>query len=260
MDSDSSSGNRKSILVGRYRVAYPILRPGPFVTRPSFFPKLQSYINTIRDTTEQILDRHQIKDEDTEVAVLNRQKFWAPDTGIATLLIINRWKEDSHETWPPAVRDIVDFANECLVGCGETLHIEMAAPQRVIQKYLAPAPSLPGLSWLELRSTIHQKLDAYEATRSHVTAIGLFRLGFYPDPHLNHTTVYISLEDDSDETQWTAISRDLESYIHSQGWAFVVYMEHNVGSRCASQLNLSTGSPLVNLAEALDSNPLVQGE
>ncbi|RMJ11564.1 hypothetical protein CDV36_008785 [Fusarium kuroshium] len=182
MDSDSSSGNRKPILVGSYRVAYPTLRPGPLVTRPSFFPKLQSYIDTIRDTTEQILDRHQLTDENTKVAVLNRQKFWAPDTGIATLLIINRWKEDSPKTWPSAVREIVDFVDGYLVGCDETLHVEMTAPQRVIQKYLAPAP---GLAWSELRSTIHQKLDTYEATRSYVTAIGLFRLGFYPDPHLN---------------------------------------------------------------------------
>ncbi|RSL72201.1 hypothetical protein CEP53_001163 [Fusarium sp. AF-6] len=130
MDSDSSLGNHKPILVGSYRVAYPILRPGSPVTRPSFFPKLQSYTDTIRDKTEQILDRHQLTDENTTVAVLNRQEFWAPDIGIATLLIINRWKEDSPKTWPPAVKEIVDFVYEYLVGCEETLHVEMTAPQR----------------------------------------------------------------------------------------------------------------------------------
>ncbi|KAH7276173.1 hypothetical protein B0J15DRAFT_558323 [Fusarium solani] len=260
MDPDASSGNRMPIPVGSYRVASPILRPGPLVTRPGFFPKLQSYIAPIRDRTEQILDLHQLTDEDTEVAVLNRQKYWAHDTGIATLLIIHRWKEDSHKTWPPAVREIVDFVDEYLVECDETLQIDMTAPQRVIQKHLTPAPSLPGLDWPELRSTIHQKLDTYEATRSHVTAIGIFRLGFYPDPHLNPTTVYISLEDDSDETQWIAVSRNLKSYIHSQGWDFVVHMEHNVVSRCAFQLNLPTGGSLTNLAEALKSNLIGRGE
>ncbi|KAL6355809.1 hypothetical protein LRP88_09392 [Fusarium phalaenopsidis] len=200
MNPDASSGNRKPIFVGSYRVASPILRPGPLVTRPSFFPKLQSYIALIRDTTEKILDRHHLADEDTEIAVFNRQKSLALDTGVATLLIITRWKEDSHKTWPPAVREIVDFVDDYLVGCDETLHIEMTAPQRVIQKHLAPAPSLPGLSWPELRSTIHQKLETYQATRSYVTVTGLFILGFYPDPRLNPTTVYISLEDDSDET------------------------------------------------------------
>ncbi|RSL93563.1 hypothetical protein CDV31_014663 [Fusarium ambrosium] len=71
MDSDSSSKNRKPILVGSYRVAYPILRPGPLVSRPSFGKKLQSYIDTIRNRTYEILDRHQLTDEDTKVAVLN---------------------------------------------------------------------------------------------------------------------------------------------------------------------------------------------
>ena len=75
MDPDASSGNRKPILVGSYRVASPILRPGPLVTRPGFFPKLQSHITPIRDRTEQILDLHQLTDEDTEVAVFNRQKY-----------------------------------------------------------------------------------------------------------------------------------------------------------------------------------------
>ncbi|RSM11418.1 hypothetical protein CEP52_002997 [Fusarium oligoseptatum] len=39
MDSDSSSGVRKPILVGSYRVAYPILRPGPLQPSGSFKDK-----------------------------------------------------------------------------------------------------------------------------------------------------------------------------------------------------------------------------
>lgn len=269
----SSSGDsaplpppNKPTFVAKYRVASPVLRPTPLTTsRGPFASKLQSCVVPIRDTAEQILDSHKIMDDDTEVNVVYREKRGAPNTGVATLFIINRWNDNSPKTWPPAVKEIMDFADQYLkdAECDETFHVEMIAPERVMPKYLAPAPSLPGLAqaWPELQSAIHQKLDTYQATRSYVIAIGLFSLGFHPNPLLNPTTVYISLEDDSDETQWGAISRHLESYIHDQGWtSLAVHMEHNVVERYVFQLNLPEGTVHRTIRKAKTSNHFLKGD
>lgn len=255
----------KPILVARYRVASPILRPAPLAMRHGLFPpKLQSCVVPIRDATEQILDNHKLTDEDiTEVSILYRQKPDAPNSSVPTVFIVNPWNEDSLKSWPLAVKEIVAFVDKFLADaeCDETLHVEMIAPERLMPKYLYPAPSLPGLAWPELRSAIHQKLDNYQATRAYVTAIGLFRLGFSPSPSFNPITVYVSLEDDSDETQWGAITQHLELYLHGLGWtSFVVHLEHNVVQRYAFDLNLPAGSFKVTQTKMKTSKHLLKGE
>ncbi|KAJ4324065.1 hypothetical protein N0V84_004031 [Fusarium piperis] len=269
----SSSGDSephvpgKPILVAKYRVACPVLRPTPLVAcYGGLSAKLQSCRAAITNAAERILDNHNLTDEDiTDVAVLYRQKPYAPNTNVPTLFIINPWNENSSRSWPLAAREIVDEVDKILADaeCDETLHVEMIAPERVRPKYISPAPSLPGLSqaWPELQSAIHQKLDTYQATRSYVTLIGLFRLGLSPSPSLNPITVYVSLEDDSDETQWGAISRHLESYLHSQGWtSFVVHLEHNVVDRCAFDLNLPGGSHRIINQRLKESSHYLKGD
>ncbi|KAF5012975.1 hypothetical protein FDECE_982 [Fusarium decemcellulare] len=248
------------IQVARYRVASPRLLPGPLETRYGTYllPKsMRDCINPIIKRSEDILNRLGITEDDTDIDIAHREK--AHNTSVITLFIITNWHQDSHEVWTLAVKEMVDV----LVEYNKTWYVEMIAPERLKANCIGHVPDLPGLTqaWPTLQSEIHRRLDTYQATRSLVTAISLFSLGFSPDPALNPTTVYISLDDRSDETQWDAISKHLESYLHAKGWTgFAVHMEHNVVEQFAFDLNLPLGSKNLTQWEAAANNHFIQGE
>lgn len=47
--------------------------------------------------------------------------------------------------------------------------------------------------------------------------------GYSPDPKMNLATVFISLDFESDETEWEPVWNDIKPYLTLPGWAGAIY-------------------------------------
>lgn len=265
--------------MARYRAAYPVLRRLPLESvrdNALFSPALQRCIPVLETRATEVLDRLGIinsdlmgitEDEDAavpEVDVIWRQDARTHSSMIPTLLMVAEWKIDSETTWPIALNEIIGFMNlylrECM--CYEKVHVELISFEMTAPKYLGCPPSIPGLleAWPNLQEQILSMLNRIPETKNFVTAIGLFTLGFNPTPDLNPTTVYISLDDPSDETAWGSISDSVKSFLYVRGWGMLdVHMEHNKVERHPFHLVQPRGTAERIQERIRENNLLIEG-
>ncbi|KAH6631482.1 hypothetical protein F5144DRAFT_612140 [Chaetomium tenue] len=112
--------------------------------------------------------------------------------------------------------------------------VEMIAEELTPKKYLGPVPAeilARGLEkdWPQIKDRVFQIMESQGGTRGHTTTIGLFQLGFSPIPTNNPTTVYVSVDYDSDESRWPAAVEEIEQYIKQFDYAQLrLHLEHNI--------------------------------
>lgn len=249
--------------VARYRVAYPVLRRLPltnFRDHAAFSPSLQRCVAGLEKGATEILARHGIVDPD-EIGLAQDDDYCVPEVDviwrldaltradmIPTLYMNAEWKHDSQDTWPVAMREIVNFMYRYLRQheCNDEVFAEIIAFERTIPKYLSCPPHIPGLAekWPSLQEELISMLDSFPATSKFVNTVGLFRLGFYEDKDMNPTTVYISLDSGSDETGWGAVCDQLKEFLRSEGWGILdVHLEHNHLEQDVFQPLVQKGTP-----------------
>ncbi|KAF4468572.1 hypothetical protein FALBO_4560 [Fusarium albosuccineum] len=218
-DSLDVSLPQRQVYTSKYRASWPALRPLP----------------TLRPLPLEVLEKYDLVDDgdETGVSLCWHQLPPFDHEDVATLYIVTPWKEDAKQVWPRAVQDLVDLVENTL---HRHLHrqdtafsVDMLAPEHVKPKYLDHADA-PGLSsaWQNLLESIHEILNSFEATRWRWNGLGLFRLGYLEATERNPMTVYISVNDDSDETQWDEVIDRIEHALEEAGWGSLeVHIEHN---------------------------------
>ncbi|KAH6884222.1 hypothetical protein B0T10DRAFT_579666 [Thelonectria olida] len=166
-------------------------------------------IPIIRQTNE-ILDRLQLLDDETDVAIKHRSCPFQMRGLIPTLMVVTKWVENASPVWPQAALEIMTVINNTFQDSkdsGPTLHVEMLAPERTMKKYLGGVEHMPDLEkgWPGIKKLVRERLEAFEATRSYMNQLGLFRLGYSQDREMNPITVYICVDYDSDESKWDEV-------------------------------------------------------
>ncbi|KAF5009996.1 hypothetical protein FDECE_3813 [Fusarium decemcellulare] len=234
-DSPGVSLSQHQVYTSKYRASWPTLRPLPLEVghRPLPAP-MEECRCEVETGAEKVLEKYDLVDDgdETEISLCWRQVPMRSHTAVPALYIVTPWKEDAKQVWPRAVQDLVDLVQNTFHGHGHqgmTCSVEMLAPERVKPKYLGLADA-PGLlsAWPNLQASVREILNSFEATRARWNTIAMFRLGFLKDPECNPNTVYISVDYDSDETQWDEVIDRIEHFLEEAGWGSLeVHIEHN---------------------------------
>ncbi|KAH8729155.1 hypothetical protein BGZ61DRAFT_346710 [Ilyonectria robusta] len=232
-NSSDESSPARAIYKTTFRTASPYLRRLPLVAEPTQCPEsILIHKRAIINRANDILEKYKLLNNESSVEILNRRSVYYREDVRLTLFIITAWNDESFATWPQAVREIVDFIEDQTSALPQAiLDVEMIAPERVKKKYLGLVGDDPALhsAWPSLGSLIQERLELFEATSSHYTSIGLFRLGYSEIEEDNPITVYIPVEYDSDETEWPVIIDDILSTLASHGWPQLhVHIEHEI--------------------------------
>ncbi|KAM0227242.1 hypothetical protein ACHAP5_012217, partial [Fusarium lateritium] len=106
----------------------------------------------------------------------------------------------------------------------------MLAPERVDPVYVAAVSDRPDLltAWDLIKGIIHQALDSFEATRQKLTCLSLMHYGLSAEAKSNPITIYISVDESSDEAQWGSILTNIENTLEERGWSELhVHIEHD---------------------------------
>lgn len=272
LPTPSTSGESEPCVVavcGWKRVAWPTLRPLPLKT--SFVERLpigiQEVSQAITRQARAMIQKHNLLFEDDENEV-NLNMLQQPDdstTAIPTLMISAPWSHEMQGAWVEVVQELVIFLRELLRNSGNKdrdIHVEIIAPelQQTIYYGDVSEPFLLG-SWDTVMDMVYKRLQSFEATKDHMTTIALEKYGVDPDRRSNPPTVYISVDHDSDETQWPVILTDIKSTIDAVGWNHVqVHIEHNLNMSCAFDLLPPTGNTGERKNLGLAANKLLTGD
>ncbi|KAK0724448.1 hypothetical protein B0H67DRAFT_680051 [Lasiosphaeris hirsuta] len=95
--------------------------------------------------------------------------------------------------------------------------------------------------WQHITEGALDILDSYPATKSRVTSIALFKLGFLTTYEGNPSTVYISVNYESEENHWPPVVGEIQQLLNRYPYKLQVHMEHNTSSELCPLL-----FPLVN--------------
>ncbi|KAG4261353.1 hypothetical protein FPRO03_11904 [Fusarium proliferatum] len=111
------------------------------------------------------------------------------------------------------------------------IHVEIVAPELVHRTHYTKIddPVLQS-AWECLSGTIFHRLQSFRATQGHITCLTLQKYGTNDYAGANPPTVYISVDYDSDETQWPEVITEVKRTVDATGWDDVqVHIEHNEG-------------------------------
>ncbi|KAM0562359.1 hypothetical protein ACHAPJ_002048 [Fusarium lateritium] len=259
------------VVCAKYRAAHPVLRPLPLEVAnlpTSTSDVLDRAESTILERTREILEQHDLfDDQKTEIDIVARRVPNAHHTAVPTLLILTTWTDhpDTKDTWKKAVHDLVNLI-QVISKHGTTnitLHVEMMAFELSLPKYLGPVLDEPKLDtdWPKIRSLVCHCLESYETTCYSWQTIAIFRLGFMPDHSKNPVTVYISVNQSSDETQWEAILQHIQKALDNHGWKSLhVLIEHNTITTSTFHLMPPEGPKDEILERAIDNNLVIEGK
>jgi hypothetical protein len=172
-------------------------------------------------------------------------------TAEPTILIIAEWTQESPNTWMRVVGELKAWIDDRLHESGfegRNVAVEMIARQLTRRKRIAPVLNKPDLErdWPSILDSVYRILESFDQTRSRMTSISLFRLGFSVVREVNPITVYISVDYDCRESTWPPVIRAIETYIQGTIHDLHVHMEHNLPQNWAFPLLL----PTVNDQEA----------
>ena len=232
----TSSGSFFGISCTKYRVGAPPLRPLPITTvrEPAHLPLFARFESEFKERAEDILARNGIVYPDYECGFVTRcipGEIW---TAEPTIIIIAEWTQESPNTWVRVVGELKAWIDDRLHETGDdkegvTVAVEMIAHQLNERKSIAPVLNKPDLErdWPSILDSVYRILESFEQTRSRMTSISLFRLGFSLAIEENPITVYVSVDYDCPESTWPPVIRAIESYIEGTTHDLHVHMEHN---------------------------------
>ncbi|KAM0339926.1 hypothetical protein ACHAPU_010759 [Fusarium lateritium] len=241
-DGSNESEALVPVSVGHYRVAYPTLRRRFRYTSSTQLPEsLQRYKATIIDIVKKTLKGFELRPVDEEFGDLWMRKINDVDEDARpTLIVILPWRPDAPQIWRNAIETIVNTIKPLLqiVDLGDlTPDIEFAAPELGESINISPVEDRPDLLpiWDDMRATVIQQLALHDATRDKLTTLTLLRRG--PSYSQNPVTVYIAVDETSDERRWRQIITSIKEIFTSKGWTGIeVHIEENMPSNQAFPL------------------------
>ncbi|KAF4428272.1 hypothetical protein F53441_14048 [Fusarium austroafricanum] len=249
--------------VGWKRVAWPKLRPLPLESSREHLPiAVEQIRRDIEYQASNTLQKHNVlpQDEyDRQVSVEMRQEPDQPTSAIPTVLIITPWTPAKNESFKRVATDMAIWLTEWTATLSPIkIHVEVIAPELVQPIYYSQV-GIPALSrvWDDARQLIYNRLQAFPATKNHLTCLALQKYGINPDIDANPPTVYISMDYKCKETEWTAVIAGVRRVLDGLAWKHVqVHMEHN--------LNMSTFDllppPLTSMETGILQNKRIVGD
>jgi hypothetical protein len=203
------------------------------VREPAHLPLFARFESEYKERAEGILALNSIPEYECDfVTRCVPGEIW---TAEPTILIIAEWTQESPNTWMRVVGELKAWIDDRLHETGYdeegvTVAVEMIARQLSVGKRIAPVLNKPDLErdWPSILDSVHGILESFDQTRSHMTSISLFRLGFSLVPEENPITVYVSVDYDCPESTWPPVIRAIESYIESTTHDLHVHIEHNL--------------------------------
>ncbi|KAK0707774.1 hypothetical protein B0H67DRAFT_495703, partial [Lasiosphaeris hirsuta] len=158
-----------------------------------------------------------------------------PNEGRPTLFIMAKWSESSPQIWEKIVKKTKKFVDS--LTCGGYLEdvgigVEMIAKELTLAKCITPIPASEFTDalcrdWQHITEKVLDILDIYPSTKSRVTSIALFKLGFSTNYNTNPLTVYISVDYESEENKWPPVIGKIQQLLNHYPHNLHVHMEHN---------------------------------
>ncbi|CCT75285.1 uncharacterized protein FFB20_07151 [Fusarium fujikuroi] len=227
------------IISGLKRVAWPELRRLPLITSSDRLPAGIKQVGLdIKREANSIIKRHglQFKDEEDrcDPQMEMRGVPGKSGTSLPTILIFAPWSTEKQRDWERAAQEMAMFLAGLSRVCsfGETdIHVEIMAPELVQPTHCTNIDDpVYQSAWEYLSSTIFNRLQWLRATQGHVTCLSLQKYGTDDCVQDNPPTVYISVDNDSDETQWPEVVTEVKRTLDAAEWDdFQVHIEHNQG-------------------------------
>nr|RBQ97630.1 hypothetical protein FVER53263_00135 [Fusarium verticillioides] len=152
---------------------------------------------------------------------------------IPTVVVVSPWSSEKTPIWEAALKEMVKSLTELTRASSISdgaIHVEIIAPEltKTIYYTCVNDPHLSA-TWDSVRPKVRKCLDSFQATKGNWNTIALHRYGVLPDLKANPATIYISVDDDSDETGWNEVIADIKKMLEGEeGWGHLnVHMEHN---------------------------------
>ncbi|KAK3357845.1 hypothetical protein B0T25DRAFT_451290, partial [Lasiosphaeria hispida] len=181
-----------------------------------------------------ILSRNGINDENCTVKLTARVVRDDPLDIQPTIFIVGKWETSSARRWQAAVVEIKQYIDSRLQETGDFIDIsvEMVDETLTWPKYISIIPKDDPLfgklkvDWPKIKDHVFGLLETNVATRGHMTAISLFKLGFDPLFDSNPKTVYVSVGYDSPQIGWYPVATAIQNYLDSLGHNLQLQLEH----------------------------------
>lgn len=227
----ASDSTEPRVITGWKRVAWPILRTLPLEKSAASLPApMQQISEDVLKVGHETAQKHHLFSsfEDMKDGIHFERRSWRP-----TLLIVAPWSSEKTPIWEAALKEMVKSLTELIKASSirdGDIAVEIIAPELTQTIYYTGIDD-PHLSatWDSVRPKVYECLESFQATKGHMSTIGLFRHGVLPALEANSNTVYVSVDYDSDETGWHEVIADIRNMLQGEeGWGHVkVHMEHS---------------------------------
>ncbi|CVL05894.1 uncharacterized protein FPRN_14218 [Fusarium proliferatum] len=227
------------IISGFKRVAWPELRRLPLTIVTHLLPAgIEQVRRDIEREADRIMEKHGLHFQDEEdhcdPEMEMRGVPGKSGTSLPTILMLAPWSAEKQRDWERAAQEMAIFFADLSRVCSfsETeIHVEIVALELVHRTHYTKIddPVLQS-AWECLSGTIFHRLQSFRATQGHITCLSLQKYGTNDYAGANPPTVYISVDCDSDETQWPEVITEVKRTLDATGWDNVqVHIKHNEG-------------------------------
>ncbi|KAK4455299.1 hypothetical protein QBC34DRAFT_432654 [Podospora aff. communis PSN243] len=108
-----------------------------------------------------------------------------------------------------------------------------------LTQFITPIPTAElteslRLDWPIIAEHVLDIFDKYPATECRVTCIALFKMGVSEDYDTNPSTVYVSVHDGSEESEWPAPVGEVEAYLGRYNHKLRLHLEHDTSDESCS--------------------------
>lgn len=233
--SDSSEAGPFLVSSVKHRVAAPPARPLPNDSRWNEDCRLiQRFLGLgLEDGVAKILTDNGIQTEEPP-------ELWfrsVEGDGQPTIVVVAAWDEKtSPPVWERAVKQAKRFVDATVLASSPELRhldvaVEMLAEELTREQYVSCISNNEGTDslvrgWDIIRDDVGRTLESFPQTQGRVTSISLFNFGPLEDVERNPPTVYISVDYESDETQWPPITSEIQRGLDTYGYNLRVHIEH----------------------------------
>ncbi|KAF5984628.1 hypothetical protein FCOIX_2517 [Fusarium coicis] len=224
----TSTSTEPRVITGWKRVAWPALRKQPLELPVTSLPAPMKKISQdILQRANTIAGRHGL------LKGMDGVTHFQMRGQIPTVLVVSPWSSENTHIWEAALKEMVTSLTELTrasaIHDGD-IHIEIIAPEltKTIYYTCIDDPHFSA-TWDSVRPKVRKCLESFQATKGYTNTLGLLRYGVLPDLKANPATIYISVDNDSDETGWDEVIADIKKMLQGEeGWGHVnVHMEHN---------------------------------
>jgi len=237
--SDSSDAGQFLVSNVKFRVSAPPALPLPIARGwNAECDLIRKHLGLrLEDGVEKVLSRIGIATEEGPSLTFRH----VPDStiGQVTVLVASDWEESSRIIWEEGVKQAKKFVDATVLAYSElkgvNIAVEIIAIELQVWSHIRAIPktlSSPTLvtDWDVIRHKVDEILESHPATRNKFSNISLVRLGWWSGEYAerNPLTIHISLDYDSDETQWEPISEEIRQFtVQVSQHKFEVHMEHS---------------------------------